>query len=406
MPPTELICLAGAVLLLVSIFASKLANRVGIPALLFFLMTGWLVGQFGGVELNNPGLAKFIGDLALIFILFTGGLDTHWSQVRPVIWQALTLSTVGVFITMLLLGTFAWFMLGSFSTFLIGVHGISFPQGLLLGAIVSSTDAAAVFSVLRSSHIGLKGNLQPLLELESSSNDPMAVLLTTIIIGLLGGENTSLINSGISLVLQLVIGVAIGYGMGRFIAWLLNRLKLTAQGLYAVATIALILLTYSVSTFFGGNGFLAVYVAGILMGNRSLIHQDYITGFHDGFAWLMQIIMFLTLGMLSVPYRAELSSLASVAVVISLFLMIVARPISIFISLAWTKMPFREKLFVSWVGLRGSVPIVLATFPLAAGIAQSGEIFVVVSFIVVMSVLIQGFSLAPVARRLGLAASE
>jgi cell volume regulation protein A len=221
-------------------------------------MTGWLVGQFGGVELNNPGLAKFIGDLALIFILFTGGLDTHWSQVRPIIWQALTLSTVGVFITMLLLGTFAWFMLGSFSTFWIGVNGISFPQGLLLGAIVSSTDAAAVFSVLRSSHIGLKGNLQPLLELESSSNDPMAVLLTTIIIGLLGGENTSLINSGISLVLQLVIGVAIGYGMGRLITWLLNRLKLTAQGLYAVATIALILLTYSVSTFFGGNGFLAV----------------------------------------------------------------------------------------------------------------------------------------------------
>src|SRR4028118_729722 len=157
MPPTELICLAGAVLLLVSIFASKLANRVGIPALLFFLMTGWLVGQFGGVELNNPELAKFIGDLALIFILFTGGLDTHWNQVRPIIWQALTLSTVGVFITMLLLGTFAWFMLGSFSTFWIGVNGISFPQGLLLGAIVSSTDAAAVFSVLRSSHISLKG---------------------------------------------------------------------------------------------------------------------------------------------------------------------------------------------------------------------------------------------------------
>lgn len=406
MPSIELVSLVGAILLLVSIFASKLASKFGIPALLFFLLIGWLMGQFGGVELNNPELAKFIGDFALIFILFTGGIDTHWRQIRPVLWQGLCLSTIGVFITMLLLGAFAWFILGSFSSFSIGVQGLSLSKGLLLAAIVSSTDAAAVFSVLRSSHINLKGNLQPLLELESSSNDPMAVLLTTTILSLLTGENTSFIKSGIFLVLQLAIGVAIGYGAGRLIVWLLNRLTLSAQGLYAVASIALVLLTYSISTFAGGNGFLAVYVAGIVIGNRSLVNQDYVAGFHDGFAWLMQIIMFVTLGMLSVPYRAELSTLAAVAVAISLFLMFVARPISIFASLAWTKIPIREKLLISWIGLRGSVPIVLATFPLAVGIDQAGEIFVIVSFIVVMSVLIQGFSLPSVARKLNLAVPE
>ncbi|QPK62996.1 potassium/proton antiporter [Methylomonas sp. LL1] len=403
MPPIELVSLAGAILLLISIFSSKLATKVGIPSLLFFLLTGWMIGEFGGPELRSPEIAKFIGDFALIFILFTGGLDSHWPNIRPVLWQGLCLSTFGVFITMLLLGSFAWFVLGSFSSFSLGVHGITFTQGLLLAAIVSSTDAAAVFSVLRSSQIVLKGNLQPLLELESSSNDPMAVLLTVTLLNYSTGADASFLQGGMFLVLQLVLGVGIGYGAGRFMVWLLNRLGLNSPGLYAIASIALVLLTYSVTTLSHGNGFLAVYVAGIVAGNREVVHQNYICAFHDSFAWLMQIIMFLTLGMLSVPYRAELSSLASVAVVISLFLMFVARPVSVFISLFWARLGFKEKLLVSWVGLRGSVPIVLATFPLAAGIKEGGEIFVLISFIVVMSVLIQGFSLAAFARWLGLA---
>jgi len=403
MPSIELVSLVGASLLLISVFSSKLASKVGIPSLLFFLLTGWLIGEFGGPELNSPEIAKFIGDFALIFILFTGGLDSHWPNIRPVLWQGLCLSTLGVFITMLLLGSFAWFILGSFSTFSLGVHGITLTQGLLLAAIVSSTDAAAVFSVLRSSKIVLKGKLQPLLELESSSNDPMAVLLTVTLINYSTGGESAFLKGGMFLVLQLLIGVGVGYGAGRFMVWLLNRLGLSSAGLYAIASIALVLLTYSGATFMHGNGFLAVYVAGIVAGNREVIHQYYISGFHDSFAWLMQIIMFLTLGMLSVPYRAELSSLASVAVAISLFLMFVARPVSVFISLFWAKIGFKEKLLVSWVGLRGSVPIVLATFPLAAGIKEAGEIFVLISFIVVMSVLIQGFSLAALARWLGLA---
>ena len=403
MPSIELVSLIGASLLLISVFSSKLASKVGIPSLLFFLLTGWLIGEFGGPDLRSPEIAKFIGDFALIFILFTGGLDSHWPNIRPVLWQGLCLSTFGVLITMLLLGSFAWFILGSFSTFSLGVHGITLTQGLLLAAIVSSTDAAAVFSVLRSSHIVLKGKLQPLLELESSSNDPMAVLLTVTLLNYSTGGEATFLEGGMFLVLQLLIGVGVGYGAGRFMVWLLNRLGLSSAGLYAIASIALVLLTYSGATFMHGNGFLAVYVAGIVAGNREVIHQHYISAFHDSFAWLMQIIMFLTLGMLSVPYRAELSSLASVAVAISLFLMFVARPVSVFISLFWAKIGFKEKLLVSWVGLRGSVPIVLATFPLAAGIKEAGEIFVLISFIVVMSVLIQGFSLAALARWLGLA---
>ncbi|BBL60371.1 potassium/proton antiporter [Methylomonas koyamae] len=403
MPSVELASLIGACLLLISVFSSKLASKVGIPSLLFFLLIGWLIGEFGGPELRSPEIAKFIGDFALIFILFTGGLDSHWPNIRPVLWQGLCLSTFGVFITMLLLGSFAWFILGSFSTFSLGVHGISLQQGLLLAAIVSSTDAAAVFSVLRSSHIALKGKLQPLLELESSSNDPMAVLQTVSLLNYSTGGEASLLQGGSFLAIQLTIGVAAGYGAGRFMVWLLNRLGLSSAGLYAIASIALVLLTYAVATFMHGNGFLAVYVAGIVAGNRKVIHQHYINAFHDSFAWLMQIIMFLTLGMLSVPYRAELPALASVAVAISLFLMFVARPASVFISLFWAKVSFKEKLLVSWVGLRGSVPIVLATFPLAAGTDEAGEIFVLISFIVVMSVLIQGFSLAAFARWLGLA---
>ncbi|PKD40239.1 potassium/proton antiporter [Methylomonas sp. Kb3] len=403
MPSIELVSLVSASLLLISVFSSKLASKVGIPSLLFFLLTGWLIGEFGGPELHSPEIAKFIGDFALIFILFTGGLDSHWPNIRPVLWQGLCLSTLGVFITMLLLGSFAWFILGSFSTFSLGVHGITLTQGLLLAAIVSSTDAAAVFSVLRSSQIVLKGKLQPLLELESSSNDPMAVLLTVTLLNYATGGESAFLEGGMFLVMQLLIGVAVGYGGGRFMVWLLNHMGLSSAGLYAIASIALVLLTYSGATFMHGNGFLAVYVAGIVAGNREVTHHHYINAFHDSFAWLMQIIMFLTLGMLSVPYRAELSSLASVAVAISLFLMFVARPVSVFISLLWAKISFKEKLLVSWVGLRGSVPIVLATFPLAAGIKEAGEIFVLISFIVVMSVLIQGFSLAALARWLGLA---
>ena len=402
MPSIELVGFVAGILLLVSIFASKLANHFGVPSLLLFLLTGWLVEQFTPITLTNASIAKFVGDFALIFIIFTGGLDTHWQQIKPVILSGVKLATVGVFLTMLLLGGFIWLILGSFSTFSLGTEGLPLHKALLLAAIVSSTDAAAVFSVLRSSHTQLRGNLQPLLELESSSNDPMAVLLTTTILSQLAGEHISLLTSGIMLVSQLLIGTLLGYGLGRCATYLLNHLGLATQGLYAVGSIALVLFIYSFSVSLNGNGYLAVYVAGLVLGNYPLIHREYVNNFHEGFTWLMQMIMFVTLGMLSVPFQATLGSLALVAVIIGLFLMFVARPVGVWVSLAGSGIPWREQLLVAWVGLRGAVPIVLATFPLALGMEQAGEMFVLVSILVVMSLLGQGFTLAPVARWLDL----
>ena len=402
----EKIFIVIGILLLLSIISCKVSIKLGVPALLLFMTVGMLAGSegIGGIEFDDPLLAKSIGDLALTLILFSGGLDTQWRQIRPVLWKGLTLSTIGVVITMLLLGSFAWFLLGSFSSFDIGTKGITWLEGLLLGAIVSSTDAAAVFATLRSSNLVLKGNLQPLLELESGSNDPMAVLLTTSILGILTTSDASIINLGLSLIQQLFFGSVFGYGFGLGAVWVVNHLRLPSQGLYPIASLALALLTFGVTAVFSGNGFLAVYIAGLVLGNRPLINKEIILSFHDALAWLMQIAMFLILGLLVFP--SQLLPLAGVAVTMSLFLMFVARPLSVFLCLIGNQVSFREKLFISWVGLRGSVPIILATFPVIAGIAQADRIFNLVFFLVLTSVLIQGLSLAVVARWLGLAESQ
>ncbi|MGD1807256.1 potassium/proton antiporter [Dapis sp. BLCC M126] len=406
MIPVEQLFIGAGVLLLAGIIASKAANKLGVPALLLFLLVGMLAGSegIGGIEFDNPMQARLIGDLALTLILFAGGLDTNWTKIRPVLWKGLTLSTVGVGITALLLGSFAWFMLESFTNFNIGPEGITWSEGLLLGAIISSTDAAAVFSVLKTSNLGLKGDLQPLLELESGSNDPMAVLLTIQIVEILSTGDTSIIKLLTSLLLQIGVGGAFGYGMGRAIVWVVNHLRLSSQGLYPVATLAMAMLTYGITDLFGGNGFLAVYIAGVVMGNFRFIYSETIRSFHDGLSWLMQIVIFLTLGLLVFPSR--LLPVASVAIVIAIFLIFIARPVSVFISFAFSRYRLREKLFISWVGLRGSVPIVLATFPITAGISDADNIFNVVFFIVLTSVLLQGLTLAPAARWLGLAESN
>ncbi len=402
----EEIFIVIAILLLLSIISCKVSIKLGIPALLLFMTVGMLAGSegIGGIEFDDPLLAKSIGDLALTLILFSGGLDTQWRQIRPILWKGLTLSTLGVVITMLLLGSFAWFLLGSFSSFDIGTKGITWLEGLLLGAVVSSTDAAAVFATLRSSNLVLKGNLKPLLELESGSNDPMAVLLTVSILGILTTSDASIINLGLSLIQQLFFGSVFGYGFGLGAVWVINHLRLPSQGLYPIASLALALLTFGATAVFSGNGFLAVYIAGLVLGNRPLVNKEIILSFHDALAWLMQIAMFLILGLLVFP--SQLLPLAGVAVTMSLFLMFVARPLSVFLCLMGNQVSFREKLFISWVGLRGSVPIILATFPVIAGIAQADKIFNLVFFLVLTSVLIQGFSLAMVARWLGLAESQ
>ncbi|MEL7038881.1 MAG: potassium/proton antiporter [Cyanobacteria bacterium J06592_8] len=406
MVEVELLFISLALLLLASIFASRAANKLGIPALLLFLFIGMFAGSQGpgGIEFDNPSIAKLVGDFALTQILFTGGLDTQWKTIKPVLTKGLTLSTVGVGITMLLLGTFSWFILGSFSSFNIGSEGITWTEGLLLGAIVSSTDAAAVFSVLRSSNLSLKGELQPLLELESGSNDPIAILLTTKLVKLLTNSGGSFLSLGFSLIWQILAGIGIGFAIGRLMILGMNRINIVFPGLYPLTIFAWILLTYSITSILGGNGFLAVYIMGLVMGNDPLlIERKSLFSFYDSLSWLMQITMFLTLGLLVFP--SELLPIAGVATIIGLFLIFVARPISVFICLAWTQISFSEKLFISWVGLRGSVPIVLATFPLMSGLADADKIFNVVFFIVLASATIQGSSLAPVARKLGLVES-
>ena len=383
----EYLLLGASGLLLLSVIASKASGRLGVPVLLLFLIIGMLAGSDGpgGIHFDNPWLAQSLGVVALAFILFAGGMDTDWRTVRPVLWKGLALSTLGVAITGGLVGWFATVALN-----------LSWIEGLLVGAIVSSTDAAAVFAVMRSRYVSLRGPLKPLLELESGSNDPMAVFLTIGLISLITGASTSVIDLFPMFVRQMALGAAIGYGIGKVMVVLVNRLRLAYDGLYPVLTLSLVLLTYSGSAWLGGNGFLAVYLAGLVMGNSDFIHKRSLTCFHDGLAWLMQIAMFLTLGLQVFP--AQLVPVAGTGLLLALFLMVCARPLAVFVTLAFTSFSLREKTMVAWVGLRGAAPIILATFPLLAGIPQANMIFHLVFFIVLTSVLLQGTSIPLVAR--------
>jgi potassium/hydrogen antiporter len=391
MMPVEKALFVAGLLLFFGILASKASHRLGVPALLLFLAIGMLAGSEGpgGIPFDDPYQAQFIGVLALAFILFAGGLETDAGSMRRIVWQGLSLSTLGVLLTALLVGIFT-----------MSVLGLSWLEGLLLGAIVSSTDAAAVFSVLRSQSIGLKGDTRPLLELESGSNDPMAVFLTTAVLGLLTNSDTSVWNLVPLFLLQMLLGSAFGIGIGRATVWVLNQLRLESDGLYPVVTLATVLFTYSVTALLGGNGFLAVYLAGIVMGGSDFIHKRSLIRFHDGIAWLMQMGMFLVLGLLVFPSR--LIPVSGAAILTAVFLLLVARPVAVFVALLFARLRFRQKLFISWVGLRGAVPIVLATFPYLAGLPRADYYFNVVFFTVLTSVLLQGTTIVPVAKLLKL----
>ncbi|MCC6418060.1 MAG: potassium/proton antiporter [Gemmataceae bacterium] len=382
-----------AVILLLSVLVSKASDRFGVPALLLFLVLGMLAGSegVGGIYFDDPIAAQFLGAAALALILFAGGLDTTWRDVRPVLGYGLALATAGVLLTALAFGVFAYLALG-----------LSLLEGLLLGSIVSSTDAAAVFSVLRSRNVSLKGELRPLLELESGSNDPMAALLTIGFVQILTQPDLSAAGLALLFGLQMPLGAAIGLAAGRATVFLVNRLNLGYEGLYPVLTLALVLGTYSLTNVIGGNGFLAVYLAGMFVGNHDFLHKRSLLRFHDGLAWLMQIAMFLTLGLLVFPSR--LVPVIGPGLLAAAWLMVVARPLSVFACLLPTRLGLREKVFVSWVGLRGAVPIVLATYPLVAMPREPRAEFMfnVVFFVVLASVLVQGTSIPVVARWLGL----
>ncbi len=382
----------GAVLLLISILAGKTSFKLGIPTLLLFLLIGMLAGSesIGGIYFDDALVAQFIGIVSLCFILFSGGLDTDWKAIRPVLWQGISLSTIGVLFTAVLVGLFVT-----------QITDFTIYEGLLLGAVVSSTDAAAVFSILRSKNLALKGNLRPVLEMESGSNDPMAYVLTLAFLGMVTDPSTNIFSIIVMLLHQMTFGGISGLLFGRLSKWLINSIKLDFEGLYPVLMIALMFLTFTTANLIGGNGFLAVYLCAVYLGNQDLIHKNTIMKMFDGLAWLMQIILFLTLGLLVFP--SQIIPIIGVGILISLFLMLVARPIGVLIALVFFRIHIRKRLYIAWVGLRGAVPIVFATYPMLAGIEKSHMIFNIVFFITLTSVLIQGSSISLVAHWLRVA---
>ncbi len=393
--PVEYILFGASLLLLLSIIASKVASKVRVPALIIFILVGIIAGSEGpgGIEFDDAWAAQLLGVIALAFIIFSGGLHSSWRQVRPVLWTGVSLSTIGVFLTAILVGLFVHYF-----------FDFSILTALLLGAIVSSTDAAAVFSVMSSSGTQLKSSLKNLLEFESASNDPMAVILTLGFIHLITNPEASVWSMVFLLLQQMVLGIVIGFVMGKAIVFKVNKLRLDYEGLYPVLTLSLVIFTYGLTATVGGSGFLAVYIAGLIMGGSDFINKQSLTRFHDGLAWLMQITMFLILGLLVFP--SQLLPVMMVGILISLFLIFVARPIGVFASLSFGKTNMKEKTFISWVGLRGAVPIILATFPLLAGVPNADILFNLVFFIVITSVIIQGTTIPLVAKWLGVDAPD
>lgn len=393
--PIDRILLAASILMGVSLVMARTAGRLGVPALVLFLLVGMLAGSDGpgGIEFDDPWLARFLGTGALAIILFAGGLDTDWKHVRPVLWPAVTLATVGVAATAVLVGLFARWALGW-----------DLLDGMLVGSVISSTDAAAVFMVLRSRKVALRGKLAPLLELESGSNDPMAILLTTFFVQLLTHPQSDPARMAGPFAAQMALGGVMGYGLGRAGVWLLRRMHFEQEALYPLLSIAIAGFIYSLVATAGGSGFLAVYVAGLVIGNSNLGYRRFLIRFNATMAWLAQIVMFVTLGLLVFPH--QLVQVAGVGMAVTAFLMFVARPVATVPLAMIFGMDWREALLVAWVGLRGAVPIILATLPRVAGVASAQLVFNVVFFVVVVSCLVQGASVPYVARWLGVAAQE
>lgn len=395
----ENILLIGSVLIFSSILISKTGYRFGIPTLLLFLLVGMFFGSDGlGLQFNSAEDAQFIGMMALSIILFSGGMDTKYQDIKPVLTPGIILSTVGVLLTTLLTGSFI-FLLSEWNRTNIE---LTLMASLLLAATMSSTDSASVFSLLRSQKMNLKENLRPMLELESGSNDPMAYMLTIVLIQIItSGSELNLALLGKDLLVQFLIGGSVGYAFGRFAVWLVNRIGLSNSSLYPILLLSLVFATFTITDLLKGNGYLAVYIAGVIVGNARLVYRKEINTFMNGLTWLFQIIMFLTLGLLVNPH--EMLDVAVVALLIGLFMIFIARPVSVFACL----LPFRHisnkaRVFISWVGLRGAVPIIFATYPVIAQIEGSQQLFNTVFFITLLSLVVQGMSISSVARWLHL----
>ena len=393
------ILLIGAILIFCAIMISKTGYRFGIPTLLLFLLVGMGFGTDGlGLEFDSAADAQFIGMIALSIILFTGGMDTKLRDIKPVMAQGMILSTVGVLLTTLLTGGFI-FWLSGYSDMNIAMPGLTC---LLLAATMSSTDSASVFNLLRSQRMNLKENLKPMLELESGSNDPMAYMLTIALIQVIAsgsGFNMGLLAK--DLLVQFFVGGVTGYAFGRFAVWLINKVNLSNSSLYPILLLSLVFITFTITDMLHGNGYLAVYILGVVVGNARLMFRKEINTFMNGLTWFGQIVMFLSLGLLVNPH--EMLDVSVSALLIGLFMIFVARPLTVGLCLLpFRQMTFKAKCFVSWVGLRGAVPIIFATYPVVSHIPGSHDIFNIVFFITLLSLIFQGMTIAPVAKWLNL----
>ncbi len=387
--------LSGSLLVLIAILSRKFSARFGVPVLVLFLLVGMLAGSegIGGIDFNNFSIAHGIGTVALVVILFDGGLRTSRESLQRAWKPALSLATLGVFLTAVITGVFASWILG-----------MSLLQGLLLSSIVASTDAAAVFSTLRSQGVNLERKLADTLEIESASNDPMAIFLTVGLIQVVLEERSLGVGLLSFFVMQMGLGVVFGYVMGRIGALLINRINLDAAGLYPVLVVTIGFATFGLTAFAGGSGFLAVYIAGVVLGNSSMVYKRGTLLFHDGLAWVSQIVMFVVLGLL--VYPSALVETAWQGLAMGFVLMFVARPLAVLASIWPFGFTFKEFVLISWVGLKGAVPIILGTFPLLLGVPDGLLYFNVVFFVVLLSTVLQGTTLTKTARMLGLESPE
>lgn len=395
-----------AVLLAISVVVGKAGNRFGMPALLLFLGVGMIAGVDGfGIHFDSAEAVQFIGMISLSIILFSGGVDTKFSDIKPILGPGLVLATVGVLLTTALTGSFIYYLFRWLSP----EFAFGWKESMLLAAVMSSTDSASVFSILNSSRMGLRERLKPTLELESGSNDPMAYLLVIILISMIeskgaSGSYTLLSNPVVMLLGQLSIGVICGLMCGYLSVWVINKLRIANEFMYPVMMIACVFFTFSITEIVGGNSYLAVYLAGLVVGNMKLALKKTITTFFGGFTWLVQIIMFLSLGLLVNPHELMNADILVPGMLLGVFMIAVGRPAAVMLCL----MPFKRfslkaRLYVSWVGLRGAVPIIFATYALMSpDVLHARFMFNMVFFITIMSLLIQGTTVTRMAKWLGL----
>lgn len=394
--------LVGALLLFVAVLAGKVAYRFGAPALLLFLGVGMLFG-WDFISYRSADMTQFLGMIALCIILFTGGMDTSFEEIRPVIGPGIVLATAGVIVTAFILAGFVWLIAPW-----IGVE-MPFALALLLASTMSSTDSASVFSILRSKKTGLKQHLRPLLELESGSNDPMAYMLTVLLIGTLssGSSHTGFGASLLFFLVQMVVGALSGYLIGRLAVWTINRIGLVNHSLYSVLLLAFIFFSFAFTDLIRGNGYLAVYLSGLVVGNHKIAQKRTLTVFFDGFTWLMQIIMFLTLGLFVNSNELLQPEVLLLGGAVGVFMIFVARPVAVFACLApFRRFTTRARLYISWVGLRGAVPILFAIYPLMDHIEHAELLFNVVFLSTIISLVVQGTTVSGMANLLGLAYEE